>query len=402
MKDMKNVFNIAVSILFCFIASASAVNQTSTSFHAEGRTGAIQNPTAWQTPLQVEEWLSSMSLREKVGQLFFIRPEALDLGSFENAAVKSGKAPALALTEEMEEYFGSYPAGGIVLFGSNCVDSVQLRCFTSALHALPYRPLICVDEEGGRVLRIGGKQAFGTRRIADMSTLASRGEVDVTDAVRYICSYLEPLGIDVDFAPVADVNSNPDNPVIGTRAFSSDAAVPARMVEIAVRTFLECGIFPCIKHFPGHGDTSTDTHKGYAASSKTWSEMLSCEMLPFRSGIQAGVPMVMISHITAPAVDPSCVPSTFSSMLIKDKLRDELGFGGVIVTDSMGMGAVTGSYSSGEAAVLAILAGVDVVLCPLHYDEAFEAVLAAVASGRIPLARLDESVRRILTLKFSL
>lgn len=342
-----------------------------------------------------------MTLRQKVGQMFFVRPEALELGAYASAPEKNEKQPSVRLTDAMRAHFEEYPAGGVILFAPNCVDSTQLKRFTSDIHSLPCRPLVCVDEEGGKVLRIGGRPGFGVVATPFMSSVAaSSGEAGVRQAVNNIARYLASYGIDVDFAPVADVNSNPSNPVIGKRSFGSDPAMVSAMVAAAVREFGSCGIPCCLKHFPGHGDTATDSHKGYASTSKTWSQMLSCEIKPFRSGIEAGVPMVMTAHITAPGVDPSCVPSTLSHVVLTGKLRGELGFNGVIITDSMSMGAITNEYSSAQAAVMAVMAGVDVILCPLHYEKAFEAVLAAVRDGRISEQRIDESVARIIELKY--
>ena len=217
-----------------------------------------------------------------------------------------------------------------------------------------------------------------------------------------IGSYLKEYGFDLDFAPVADVNTNPHNPVIGTRAYSNDPLTAADLVGAACAGLHEGGSGSCLKHWPGHGDTKTDTHKGRASTAKTWEEILDCEAIPFRAGIDAGTDMVMVSHIAAPAVTGSDEPASLSHVLITEKLRRELGYEGVVITDALDMGAVSHYYSPGEAAVQAFLAGADILLMPSDYFEAFDAMVAAVNDGTIPKERLDESVRRILQLRLSL
>ena len=214
-----------------------------------------------------------------------------------------------------------------------------------------------------------------------------------------IGTYLHRYGFDVDFAPVADVNTNPENIVIGARAFSDDPEVAAPMVTSYLQGLKDAGVTGCIKHFPGHGDTKADTHFGYASSAKTWEEMLGCEMVTFKAGIQWGCQLIMTAHIGAPNVTGSDIPATMSSVILQDKLRRELGYQNIIITDGMEMGAITKQYTNTEAAVGCIKAGVDIVLNPLVFTEAFDAVVKAVEDGTITEQRIDESVRRILKLK---
>ena len=337
-----------------------------------------------------------MTLREKIGLLFILRPEAIG-GSM------------TALTQEGIAFYEKYPAGGFCLFDRNIKGPEQLAAFTQQLHSLGGRfsPILTIDEEGGNVVRIAANRTFDVPRYPAMGNLAAGSDAaqkkaGVFETSRQIGTYLRDYGIDLDFAPVADVNTNPYNPVIGTRAFSSDPKAAAELVAEAVRGFQEAGMGCCLKHWPGHGDTKTDTHKGYASTEKTWEELLACEVLPFEAGIEAGADMVMAAHIAAPAVTGSDEPASLSYTLITEKLRKELGFDGVIVTDSLEMGAVSGSYGPGEAAVLAIQAGADILLMPADYEKAFDAVLAAVEGGEISMERLNESVRRILQMRIGL
>lgn len=248
--------------------------------------------------------------------------------------------------------------------------------------------------------RIGKNPAFSVEKIPDMQEIALSGDTQrARHAGSVIGGYLSQYGIDIDFAPVADVNTNSANTVIGRRAFGSDPQVAAEMVASAVSGFASAGVISCLKHFPGHGDTKEDSHKGSAVTNKGWDEMLACEMLPFRAGISAGADMVMVSHISAPSVTGDDVPASLSHCIITEKLRGELGFEGVIITDSMSMGAITNGYSSGDAAVMSFLAGADIILMPEDFESAFNAVLAAAEDGRISQERLDESVYRILALR---
>ena len=171
------------------------------------------------------------------------------------------------------------------------------------------------------------------------------------------------------------------------------------MVKAYVKGLQKTGVLACLKHFPGHGDTTADSHFGYAMSRKTWDEIRDCEMIPFKAGIDAGAKIVMTAHISLPNVTGSNTPSTLSSMILQDKLRGELGFKGVIVTDAMEMGAIIRQYSIEDACVMAIKAGVDILLCVREYPQVFETVVNAVRRGEIPESRIDESVRRILWLK---
>ena len=348
----------------------------------------------------IEAQLQQMSLREKVGQLFFIRPEALDTDIFYNTAAELTGYKLQSINQRMQECARDYPMGGVILFAHNIKDPQQLQKMVSDIKALPSHPVLCVDEEGGRVARLANNPSFRLPKFESAAALAASGRTsDVYDAAYTIGSYLHRYGFDIDFAPVADVNTNPRNVVIGNRAFSTDPEIAATMVKSYIKGLRKAGVAGCVKHFPGHGDTQADSHFGYAMSRKSWAEIADCEMLPFRAGIQAGVPIVMTSHISLPNVTGSNVPTTLSSMILQDKLRGEQGFKGVIMSDAMEMGAILRQYPVEDACIMAIQAGVDVLLCVREYTKVFESVMAAVRRGDIPESRIDESVRRILILK---
>jgi beta-N-acetylhexosaminidase len=263
--------------------------------------------------------------------------------------------------------------------------------------------LLCIDEEGGRVARIAKNSNFSVPVYTSMEAIGNTGDSrNAYYAGDAIGSYLKLYGLDVDLAPVSDVNTNPNNVVIGDRAFGSNPQLVADMASQFLLGLKNAKVEGCLKHFPGHGDTSTDSHYGYAESLKSWEELSACEMIPFRKGIEAGTQMIMTAHISLPNVTGMSTPSTLLPEILQGKLRGELGYKGIIITDSMAMGAVTQEYEADEAALLAFEAGVDIILDPADYRKAFDAILDAVEAGRISQKTLDERVSRILELKKSI
>ncbi len=364
--------------------------------------GLLLMPTAMGEEDPVLLQMEKMSLREKVGQLFMIRPDALE-SRFGPAELEDNSITGTTrMSDEMRQAYANYPCGGFALFRKNILSPSQLNMFTQNLHALnDLSPMLGIDEEGGRIARIANHPAnFGVRKFSSMGSIAASGdESKALEVGRTIGQYLKAYGFNIDFAPVADVNTNPRNPVIGDRAFGNDPNAAAVMVRRVIEGLHSSGVASCIKHFPGHGDTATDTHTGYAETKKTWEEIASCEMIPFRAGIAAGTDFVMTAHIAAPNVTGTDEPSTMSYTVLTEKLRGELGFEGLIITDALSMGAITEKYSSSEACIRCIQAGVDVLLMPYDYFEAFDGVAAAVERGEISEARLNESVYRVLKFK---
>ncbi len=349
---------------------------------------------------QVEEELASMTLRDKVGMMFFVRPEALDTDVYYDSPQDLANISLQEVNDRMRETARNYPMGGVILFGHNIKDEAQLNRFITDLQQLSGRPLLGIDEEGGRVARIGRNPNFNVPKFPSAASLAAAGRTsDVENAANTIGKYLKSYGFDVDFAPVADVNTNPQNIVIGDRAFADNPREAAPMVKAYLKGLQKAGVVGCLKHFPGHGDTQADTHFGYAMSRKKWDEIRDCEMIPFKAGIQAGAHMIMTAHISLPNVTGSNIPSTLSPLILQDKLRNEMNFNGVIITDAMEMGAIIRQYSVEDASIMAIKAGVDMLLCVREYPLVFNAVLNAVQRGEISESRIDESVRRILHLR---
>ena len=357
------------------------------------------NPVVSPTD-EVEEQLQKMTLREKVGQMFFVRLESLDPSIKWTTYDDLANIKIMEVTTKMRSTNTNYPVGGIILYAWNIDNETQLSHIISQIRSMNGNPLLCIDEEGGRVSRIANNPNFNVKKYESMAAIGATGDPqNAYECGNTIGTYLHRYGFDIDFAPVADVNTNPENVIIGPRAFSDDPAVAAPMVTSYLQGLKDAGVTGCIKHFPGHGDTKADTHYGYASTQKTWDEMRDCEMVTFRAGIQWGCQMIMTAHIGAPNVTGSDIPSTMSSIILQDKLRGELGYRNIIITDGMEMGAITQQYTSAEAAVGSIQAGVDIVLGPRYFTEAFDAVVAAVQAGTISEERINQSVRRILKLR---
>lgn len=367
---------------------------------AAGTGGAVPK-TPEKTPEalleeQVEEVLSGMTREEKVLQLFMITPEAL-----------TGSGTVTAAGEQTKEAVLSHPVGGLIYFAKNLKEPEQVRTmlrntcryYEDAGYPVPF---LGVDEEGGKVARIGGQPAFGVEQIPDMRSIGDQGDAAEAERVgRVIGSYLSDLGFNVDFAPSADVLTEPENQVIGRRSFGTDPELVAEFALAEVKGMEESGVWAVLKHYPGHGATRSDSHDGYACTDRTLEELTEAELVPFERGIREGVHFIMAAHISVPSVTQDTVPCTLSSCMITDVLRGTYGYDGIVVTDAMNMGAICQQYRSDEAAVLAIQAGVDLVLMPSDFLQAYEGVLTALDTGELTEERIDESVRRILRVKLS-
>ncbi len=353
-------------------------------------------PETTLPPDPLDLLMEQMSLREKVGQLFIVRPDAIDPAlsdAYVHDTVNSG---VTALSDTMREMLAEYPVGGFILFHGNLESPEQVTAFNAALtDACPIAPFLSIDEEGGIVARLARHAAFDLPRFKSAAAVGAAGTA--LEMGQTIGAYLNSYGFNLDFAPVADVNTNPYNPVIGSRAFSADPEIAGEMAAAMAEGLRENGVIPTFKHFPGHGDTKEDSHLGLAVSQKTLEELQSCEFLPF---LQAqNTDMVMVGHIAVPEITGDLTPATLSPEIVTGILKAQLNFGGLVVTDAMNMGAITESYSSAEAAVLALQAGCDLILMPYDLKEAFDGVVAAAEDGTLSLEWLEETVRRILEFK---
>lgn len=352
-----------------------------------------------QTEDEIELILQQMTLREKVGQLFIIRPDALDVSQTTEQIEASSADGVTELSSAMVAMLDDYPVGGIVMFGKNISTPGQITEFINNLQNAGNTPLfMAVDEEGGLVARLANNAAFDVRKYKSAAAVGESGDTTVAmDMGATIGTYLRQYGFNMDFAPVADVNSNPNNTVIGNRAFSSNANIAANMAKAMAEGLKQQQIIPTFKHFLGHGDTAEDSHNGIAVSYKSKQEMEICEWLPYESLTTRDC--VMVGHIATPEITGNLTPASMSYEIVNGILREQLNFDGVVITDSLEMGAITDEYTAAEAAVSAIKAGCDILLCPDNLQETFEAVIEAVENGTISEERINESVYRILLLK---
>jgi beta-N-acetylhexosaminidase len=354
----------------------------------------------------VTSTLAHMSLEQKVGQLFVTYVYGGDAAN-PSAADRAANVAAFGV-QTPAEVVDRFHLGGVVYFAwSHNLDNVrQIATLSNGLQAASLRTgaksevplLISTDQEQGVVQRMPapsaqfpGSMALGAAR----STTAANLAADITGRE------LSAVGIRQPYAPIADVNVNPANPVIGVRSFGADPALVAGLTASQVTGFQQgAGVTAVAKHFPGHGDTATDSHTGLPVIHHTREQWDRIDAPAFRAAIAAGVDSIMTAHIVVPALDPSGDPATLSPTILTGVLRQELGFDGVVVTDALNMAGVRAKYGDARVPVLALKAGADQLLMPPNLGLAYDAVLGAVRDGELTEDRIDESVRRILSLKY--
>lgn len=344
-----------------------------------------------ETSSIVQEVLASMTLEEQVWQMFMVTPEQL-----------TGVDCATIAGEMTKSALAQYPVGGIIYFSQNLEDVEQTRALLSGTQAFAMENdgiglFLAVDEEGGTVARAADR--LGTTKFEDMAVYGSRNDAEEAYQIgQTIGNDIGALGFNVDFAPVADVDLCDGNE-LGGRIFSDDPQIVANMVSGVVKGLQDAGVSATLKHFPGLGAEDGNSHTDmHVRIDRTADELRQAEFIPFEAGIDAGTDFVMVGHqIMSCAGDD--LPSDLSPVIVTEYLREELGFDGIAITDSHVMNTISENYSSGEAAILAIQAGMDMILMPADAEEAVEAVCAAVESGRIPQERIEESVMRILSEK---
>ncbi len=340
--------------------------------------------------------VARMTPEEKLGQMLM-----------PNYLTENGKV-ITELTPRMEKQIKDYHLGGVVLFRENLVSVEQTVSLTEQLQQASerYPLLIGTDQEGGSVTRL----PFGTVMPGNMA-LGAAGSSELTEeTANAIGEELLALGINMDFAPVLDINNNADNPVIGIRSFGEDPEHVSKMGVSFMKGLQSAGVAAAAKHFPGHGDTDMDSHSDLPAVDKPMDELLSLELSPFKAVSENGADALMSAHVAFPGMDDTTfvskktgetlyLPATLSEKILNGYLRDDLGFEGILVTDSMQMGALTEHIDAEDAAIQAINAGADILLMPSDLDTLVPALQTAVKDGRISEERLTESATRIMALK---
>ncbi|NEC67080.1 glycoside hydrolase family 3 protein [Streptomyces sp. SID9727] len=385
------------------VAAAAGMATAPGALASQG--SAHSGHTSAATTRRLKRLISRMSLEEKVGQLFVMRVYGHSATDPDQADIDANLAEIGVRTAA--EMIAKYHVGGIIYFAwaHNTRDPHQIAELSNGIQraglAGPSRIplLVSTDQEHGIVCRVGEP---ATLMPGAMALGAGGSRSDARRAGQIAGAELAAIGINQNYAPDADVNVNPANPVIGVRSFGSDPQSVAGMVAAQVKGYQSAGIASTAKHFPGHGDTSTDSHTGLPVIGHTREQWAELDAPPFRAAIAAGIDSIMTAHIVVPALDPAEDPATLSKPILTGILREELGYDGVVVTDSLGMQGVRTKYGDERVPVLAVQAGVDQLLNPPSLDVSWNALLAAVKSGEVSEARLDESILRILRLKTKL
>lgn len=339
--------------------------------------------------------VTDLTLPEKIGQM-------LCLGW-------GGDGAYLAVNDQARACVAELKAGAMIVMGRNVqapdtdiIDAAAVQAMLSTLQGLaPRLPLLIgTDQEGGRVARFGNSPFT---RMPTAQAIGFTGDTNLArEAARAAGEELAAVGVNWNFAPDADVNSNPRNPVIGDRSFGDRPEAVAAMTVAQIRGYADAGILSCAKHFPGHGDTHLDSHFALPTVDLSRAELEERELVPFRAAIEAGAATLMTAHILFPKLDPSGVPATLSSVILTDLLRHGLGFTGLVVTDCLQMKAVADHWGTPRAAVLAAKAGADMLLVCHTWEvqkATYDALLTAAQTGDLPLARVDEAVGRVLAAK---
>jgi len=347
---------------------------------------------------ELDRLVGRMTLEEKIGQMLMV--------SFR----KWQDRDVTEINSEIAAIIKKYRLGGAILFWENLAGTGQAAGLVDQLQkASGDIPLfIAVDQEGGRVVRL----QTGTVMPGNMALGAAGSTEDTYDVAKAIGEELNTLGINVNLAPVVDVNINPDNPVIGIRSFGSDPQLVAELGAAYINGLHDAGVIATVKHFPGHGDTDVDSHLGLPSVPHDLARLKAVELKPFQQAFDQKVDMVMTAHVTFPAVDNTkavsqedgseiSIPATLSHKVLTDLVRKEMRFDGVVITDALEMKAITDHFGPREAVIMAVKAGADIALMPADLEQAYSGLLAAVGSGEIPESRIDESVKRLIRLKLS-
>ncbi len=367
---------------------------------------SVAGPAAASSSDRIDQIIKRMTLEEKVGQLFVTYAYGQTADTTDPADVAHNEQDlGVANGKELIE---KYHVGGIIYFAwsNNVADPEQIaglsnglqRVATAQRSGIPLQ--ISTDQEHGVVTRVGPP---ATQLPGNMALGAGRSVPNAYDAARISGQELRAVGINQNFAPVADVNVNAQNPVIGVRSFGSDPSLVSDLVAASVDGYQSANVAATAKHFPGHGDTATDSHYGVPIINHSREEWERIDAPPFRAAISRGIDTIMTAHIVVPALDPSGTPATLSKPIITDILRGEMGYDGVVITDALTMQGVRDGFGDDRIPVLALKAGVDQLLMPApgKLGIAYNAVLDAVRSGELTEARIDQSVHRVLQLKMT-
>jgi beta-glucosidase-like glycosyl hydrolase len=342
----------------------------------------------FQAPDDIQQMLASMSIEQKIGQLFMVA--VLSEPEFNPGYERS----VYTLDADyVEHLIRNYHVGGVVFLGTGSKEAV--RTMVDRFQASAEIPLLmALDAEWGSAMRL--VDGFCCEK---NKQLARRTNQEIHDIAVQIGNELKELGLHINFAPVVDVNTNPKNPVIGVRSFGSIPELVASKATAYMQGLHDAGIISCAKHFPGHGDTAVDSHVDLPQLKHDKKRLHSVELYPFVQMIKVEVPMIMVGHLSVPAFDATGTAASVSRPIVHGLLREQLGFKSIIITDGLGMGALRDFGKPGELECAAVCAGNDIVLCPVHVPEAVACINQALTDGRLGMQELDEHVLRVLMAK---
>ena len=345
--------------------------------------------------LWVKDKLQQMETGEKVAQLFFVSADTLT--EVENTTIVGD-----TFTSRLNEF----PVGGIILSDGNIEDPEQLKSLTQMAEDVSRKRtgidlFIGVEEEGGSVLQIADNPEFKLKDVGNMTEIGAQDNAQAAyDVGNYIGQYLDEYGINVNFAPVADLIYNTPNSVVKNRAFGQDSVLVSDMVSKEVEALQKWNVSAVLKHFPGYGTIEGDPLEGDAVSLRTLTELETFDYAPFRKGIESGADFVMVGHIIMKTVDPESIPASVASYFMTDVLKDKWGYEGIVITEDMSMAAIRNRYSPEEAVIMAINNGADMIVLTSGFEEVYEKVKDAANEGQISEERLDDAVKRVLQVKY--
>ena len=379
------------------VEDTQVVIETETETETETTVPETEEPIIDPLTAEAIAVVSGMSLEQKLAQMFIVTPDEL-----------TGANGATVVGNTTKHVYAEYPVGGLIYEKDNFKTKEQTQKMLKDMEALSIETValpifLSVQEEGGKASVIASKSPIDVDNIKNMSEIGATGDnVKAYEAGQTIGNYLYDLGINMDFAPVADVLTNADNASMAKRSFGSDSAVVRDMVCGALDGLAENNVIGVVKYFPGYGCTGGDGTEGAVSTEKTLEELKASELVPFQFAIDTRAEFIMVGHVSVPNITGSTLPSSLSEYMITQVLRTDMGFEGVVVTDAMNKKAITASYDSAEAAITAIEAGADIILMPEDFKEAYEGVLEAVRSGEISEERINASLVRIVKAKLGM
>lgn len=381
MDKINKILTLVMILLMTICLTSCTKKNNQESLNPTNTPDTVITPTSEN---EIDKLLKKMTLEEKIGQMIIL--------SYRSATVDS----------TLNNTLNTVKPGGIILFKENITTYDATLKFIKDVKKTNTIPLfISIDEEGGNVQRLPSLTDHETSNIPYMYYVGKTN--DVTNATKIgnvIAEELKVFGFNLDFAPDIDVWSNKNNTVIGRRSFGSDPTLVGNMGISLGTSLLNNGIVPVYKHFPGHGNTATDSHYSLPVVTKTEAELMNSDLIPFTMAIENNAPIIMVGHLAVPNITKDDTPASLSKILITDLLKTKMNYHGLVVTDALDMGALTENYTSEQIYTMAVNAGVDILLMPSSSKECLEIIKNAVLNGEISESRIDESVRKILTLKY--